>query len=69
MKPISLARKWAFLREEMRSTFLPARRYSPELALSSRPMILSRVVLPQPEGPIIMINSPRLTVKSKLCKA
>ena len=32
MKPISLARKRAFLRAETRATFLPARTYSPELA-------------------------------------
>ena len=53
----------------MRSTDLPARVYSPEVALSRRPMMLRRVVLPQPEGPIIMINSPRLTLRSKLRRA
>ena len=32
-------------------------------------MTFKRVVFPQPEGPMIMINSPRLTVRSKLFKA
>ena len=31
--------------------------------------MFKRVVLPQPEGPIIMINSPRLTVRSKFLRA
>ena len=31
--------------------------------------MFSRVVLPQPDGPMIMMNSPRLTVRSKLCSA
>ncbi len=66
MKPISLARKWAFFREEMCSMFFSLSRYSPVVGLSRSPTILSRVVLPQPDGPIIIINSPRLTVRSKL---
>ena len=69
MKPISLARKRAFLLVETRETSLPPRIYSPVLALSSNPMIFKRVVLPQPDGPIIIMNSPRLTVKSKLRNA
>ncbi len=69
IKPISLARNWAFLREEMRSTFLPLSKYSPEVGLSRRPTILRRVVLPQPDGPMIMINSPFLTLRSKLRSA
>lgn len=28
-----------------------------------------RVVLPQPEGPMTMMNSPRLTVREKLRRA
>ena len=32
---------------------------------SSRPIIFSKVVLPQPEGPIMMTNSPRLTEREK----
>lgn len=31
--------------------------------------MLSRVVLPQPDGPMIIINSPRLTVRSNLLRA
>ena len=41
----------------------------PKVGLSRRPMIFRRVVFPQPEGPIIMINSPRFTVKSKSLRA
>ncbi len=41
----------------------------PELDLSRRPIILSRVVLPQPLGPITIINSPRLIERSKSRKA
>lgn len=66
IKPISLARNCAFLRDEMWSTLLSLRRYWPEVGRSSRPMMFSRVVLPQPDGPIIIMNSPRLTVRSKL---
>jgi len=32
-------------------------------------MTFKRVVFPQPEGPIIIINSPRFTVRSKLLSA
>ena len=41
----------------------------PEEAWSSKPRMFKRVVLPQPDGPIIMINSPRLTVRLKSHRA
>ena len=69
IKPIFLARRWAFLRAEIFSTGSPFKRKEPEVGLSKRPIILSKVVFPQPEGPIIMINSPRLTSREKLLSA
>lgn len=69
MKPICFARRWACLAEESFWTGSPFRKYSPEVGLSSRPMTFRREVFPQPEGPIIMINSPRLTVREKSFRA
>ena len=67
--PIFLARMLAFFFEEIFGVGLPFKVYFPLVGVSKRPMIFKRVVFPQPLGPIIMINSPRFTVRSKLCKA
>ena len=40
---------------------LPSRMYSPEVGLSRQPMIFIRVVLPEPEGPIMATYSPSST--------
>ena len=53
----------------MEVTGVPSRRYSPAVARSRRPMMFRSVVLPQPEGPIIMMNSPCLTLRSKSRRA
>ena len=48
---------------------LPLTITSPVKLLSMQPITLSRVVFPEPEGPIIAIISPSLTVKSIPAKA
>ena len=50
-------------------TDFPPNMYSPKVALSSSPIMLRSVVLPQPLGPMIMMNSPRRTVRSKFLRA
>src|SRR3989338_3557899 len=42
---------------------LPSNRYSPLVGLSKNPRICSRVDFPDPEGPIMAINSPSCTEK------
>ena len=69
MKPIFLARRRAWRRAEIPATFSPFKIYSPLVARSSKPMMFNNVVLPQPDGPIIIINSPRLMVRSKSLRA
>ena len=69
MKPIFLARRWAWRRAEILATFSPFKIYSPLDARSKRPIIFNNVVLPQPLGPIIIMNSPRLMVRSKSWRA
>src|SRR5690349_3126325 len=46
-------------------TLTPSSRYSPPLKVSSRPAMLRKVVLPEPEGPVTATNSPCLTWMSK----
>ena len=43
----------------------PSSRYSPPVNSSSRPAMLRNVVLPEPEGPVTVTNSPSLTWMSK----
>lgn len=50
--------------DPMVSILRPSRRYSPSSGRSSEPRMLSRVVLPQPLGPIIAINSPFSIIRS-----
>ena len=45
----------------------PSSVYSPEVGLSSTPIIFIRVLLPEPDSPTIATNSPGHTVKSKMC--
>jgi len=55
-KPISLRRirsRWFSLRDEIS---LPSRKTWPSLGLSSAPIILSRVVFPEPELPYRMVR-------------
>ena len=41
-------------------TSVPLRKYFPDVGLSNKPKMLSNVVFPQPEGPIMATNSPSL---------
>lgn len=45
----------------------PSSVYSPEVGLSSTPIIFIRVLLPEPDTPTIATNSPGHTVKLKMC--
>ena len=45
----------------------PSSVYSPEVGLSSTPIIFIRVLLPEPDSPTIATNSPGHTVKLKMC--
>ena len=45
----------------------PSSVYSPEVGLSSTPIIFIRVLLPEPDSPTIAMNSPGHTVKLKMC--
>jgi len=63
MKPISLLRMRARSDALMSCTGTPFRSYTPEVGVSSRPRIDSRVDLPQPEGPEIDTYSPRWMLK------
>jgi hypothetical protein len=45
------------------------KKYFPEVGLSSKPRMLSKVDLPQPDGPMMATNSPSSTVKDTLLSA
>ena len=44
-------------------TNLLFRKYSPLVGVSKQPMMFIKVVLPEPDGPVIARNSPALTSK------
>ena len=48
---------------------IPAISTVPEVGASSSPMMFSNVDLPQPEGPMILRNSPLLTVRFTFSRA
>ena len=50
-------------------TILPLSSYEPEVGESKQPIIFIRVVFPEPDGPIIEINSPLLIEKLTPFKA
>ena len=58
-KPIRCARSPDSLRSDRRDTSIPSIATVPEVGRSSVPMRLSRVDLPDPEGPTMATNSPR----------
>ena len=53
----------------LRATSSPPIRISPEVGSSSPAIMRSVVVLPQPEGPSSMKNSPSSTLKEEDCTA
>ena len=62
-KPKFSRRNWARSRGERSARLTPSSRMSPALTVSMVAMQLSRVVLPEPEAPMMAMNSPRSTVK------
>src|SRR4051812_17097366 len=65
MKPsFSLRRRERALSSSPR-TLTPSSTYSPEVNSSSRPAMFRKLVLPEPDGPVTVTNSPSLTSISK----
>ena len=62
-KPKFSRRNWARSRGERSARLTPSSRMSPALTVSMVAMQLSRVVLPEPEAPMIPKNSPSSTEK------
>src|SRR5271155_3413856 len=69
MKPIFSARTRFNSALEMLATFSPSSQISPEVGRSRQPIRLTRVDLPEPDGPIIAIHSPGATLREKLSSA
>ena len=58
MKPIDLFLIFDKSSFDFDFTFLPPRKYFPEVGLSRHAIIFKRVVFPEPEGPTIEMKSP-----------
>ena len=50
------------------STFIPSKKYSPDVGLSKTPIIFINVDFPEPDGPTMDTNSPSSTFKDIPCK-
>ncbi len=68
-KPRLLLRKRARAVSEREAQSVSVIRTVPEVGLSSRPMMLSSVDLPQPEGPMMLRNSPFSTLRFTFSRA
>ena len=67
MKPIFSLRTRDISRSERRETSIPSSQYVPCSKASRSPETLRKVVFPEPEGPVMVTNSPSSTssVKSR----
>src|SRR5690349_19256594 len=65
MKPSFSLRRRERALSSMPFTLTPSRMYSPEVNSSSRPAMFRKLVLPEPDGPVTVTNSPCLTSISK----
>ena len=61
MKPIFSLRIFERALSLRLLTSTPSRWYSPPVNVSSRPAMVRKVVLPEPDGPVTATNSPSFT--------
>ena len=66
-KPSVLRRRRVRAASSRPCTSSPSSRKLPEVMRSSKPRMLSKVLLPEPEGPISAMNSPRRTCRLMPC--
>src|SRR5579871_464718 len=69
MKPILSARKRSSSVGDMVATSTPSIRSSPSVGRSRQPMRLTRVLLPEPEGPVMATHSPATMEKEAWSRA
>src|SRR5690606_11592281 len=69
MKPILRLRSFERASSDSPRTSSPSSRYSPAVKVSSRPAMLRKVVLPEPEGPVTATYSPSRTCRASALRA